>query len=79
MGIVLQDKSCYNKIIRNNIQKNTIPAVFLKCKTNNWNGNYWNRPRILPKPIFGLGLLGFPRVNFDKHPALKPYEIQTLE
>jgi parallel beta-helix repeat protein len=74
-GILLQDKSCYNKITRNNIQKNTIPAVFIKCEANTWHRNYWNRPRILRKPIFGLGLYGVPRVDFDKGPALKPFEI----
>jgi len=77
IGILLQDRSCNNKIIKNNIQKNLIPAVFLKCKNNKWDGNYWNRPRILPKLIFGLGLIGFPRINIDWHPALKPYDIEV--
>lgn len=75
IGLFFQDKSCYNKIIRNNIQKNIIPAIFIKCKTNTYNRNYWDRPRILRMPIFGLGLYGFPRVDFDKNPALRPYEI----
>ena len=75
IGILLQYKSCYNNITKNNIQKNLIPALYRRCKINYWNQNYWNRPRILPKLIPGTGLLGFPRLNYDWHPAKQPYEI----
>lgn len=36
-----------------------------------WNGNYWERPRLLPKLIFGI----FPFIQVDWHPAIKPYDI----
>jgi hypothetical protein len=45
--------------------------------TINWNGNYWGRPRSIPKPIFGrLPPSGYiPWVSFDWHPAKEPYDI----
>ena len=49
---------------------------------NYWNENYWNRPRILPKPIFGfilfdtvIGFVPIPWINIDWRPALRPYDI----
>ncbi len=45
---------------------------------NIWNENYWNRPRLLPYPIFGIGeflFSSFPWVVFDWHPAKEPYDI----
>ena len=59
---------------------------------NSWDGNYWGRPRILPKPIVyfehfwiidptyykpGLFFL-YPLLAFDWHPAQEPYEIPGL-
>ena len=43
----------------------------------NLDENYWNRPRFLPKPIFGSrGFIGIiPWVQFDWHPAKEPYDI----
>ena len=42
---------------------------------NNWNGNFWGRPRLLPKLIPSyIGFFGF---TFDWHPALTPYDIQS--
>ncbi len=45
--------------------------------TIKWDGNYWDRPRIFPKPILGrLPPSGFiPWVQFDWHPASEPYDI----
>jgi parallel beta-helix repeat protein len=52
-----------------------------------WDANYWNRPRIAPKLIVGLGLcavpgpgdlifwIPFPIMQVDWHPARRPYEI----
>jgi len=48
----------------------------MECK-NTWYQNYWNRPRILPKLIFGKFELGFktiPLINIDWHPARKPHD-----
>ncbi len=45
--------------------------------TIKWDGNYWNRPRSFPKPIFGrLPPSGtVPWFQFDWHPAQEPYDI----
>jgi parallel beta-helix repeat protein len=42
-----------------------------------WDGNYWNRPRSIPKPILGrMGPSGFiPWIHFDRNPAEEPYDI----
>ena len=71
-----------NIIEKNNFQNNKINAVFLNC-TNTWRKNYWNRPRLFPKLIFGvktiktdLGIdIPIPLLDFDNRPALKPYDI----
>lgn len=64
--------SSEGNVIKNNIfKRNLIPALFKGCKKNYWYHNYWNRPRILPKPIFGtrkIGIIGIPWVNFDINP-----------
>jgi parallel beta-helix repeat protein len=54
--------------------------------SNKWNENYWNRPRMFPKLIFGVVLLGFygvgsipiilPWFNIDWHPAKEPHDIE---
>jgi len=82
-GIYL-DFSCNgNYILRNNIINNVRHAYFKDCWKNIWRQNYWNRPRILPVPIIGLGRTGtYPElpilwVNFDWRPALKPYDIEV--
>jgi len=45
--------------------------------TIKWDGNYWDRPRLLPKPILGeLPPYGIIRwVQFDLNPAQEPYDI----
>ncbi|MGC9308463.1 MAG: NosD domain-containing protein, partial [Thermoplasmatota archaeon] len=40
---------------------------------NRWNQNYWGRPHVLPKPIFGWRL-PFPWLNFDWRPLMQPYD-----
>ena len=81
----------YNiSIIRNNFFKNlsrdiriyTLYADF-DLSDDLWDGNYWNRPRLLPKPIFGIKFIKltenrsipFPWINFDWNPAQEPYDI----
>lgn len=77
-----------NKIEKNNIILNKRQAEF-RCyskEENIWDKNYWNRPRIFPKVIFGIGLFDFddwlwpitvpyPDFVIDWHPAKKPYDI----
>ncbi|MBN2603733.1 MAG: right-handed parallel beta-helix repeat-containing protein [Candidatus Thermoplasmatota archaeon] len=52
---------------------------------NSWDKNFWNRGRILPKPIFGMYSsatrlpIFLPWITFDWHPTLKPYDIQVPE
>jgi parallel beta-helix repeat protein len=42
-----------NRISKNNFLQNTIHAINDESYHSNWNGNYWDRPRILPKLILG--------------------------
>jgi parallel beta-helix repeat protein len=72
-------KSSNNSIINNNFLK-SIVCAFFNCCNNHWESNYWNKPRILPKPIFGIiELIRFnlkvPWVCYDWSPAQKIYEI----
>ena len=71
-----------NNISQNNFIKNGIDARWVtvlssypKVGFNTWTGNYWRRPRVLPKPIVGFILGLIPWVTFDWHPATEPYEI----
>jgi parallel beta-helix repeat protein len=69
------DKSNQNKIIQNNFIKNKKSAFFIDSK-NSWHGNYWNRPRIIPKPIFGkinIWFLTITWFNIDWIPAKIPF------
>jgi parallel beta-helix repeat protein len=66
--IAIQLKQSDNNIFQNNnLQKNILQILLLNSKSNRWNNNYWNRPRVLPKIIPGL-----PYINFDWHPAKHP-------
>jgi len=76
-GIILFT-SYNNKINNNNFYGNSKDAIFVWSNSNNWNYNYWNRARLLPKPILGLtgkNLPIIPMVNFDWHPTQGPYDI----
>jgi len=76
-GIYLQ-YSFYNKFKENNIMKSNRSVYFGSSLLNRWMSNYWERPRLLPYPIFGkmkLGNITFPWLNFDWRPALKPHDI----
>jgi hypothetical protein len=48
--------------------------------TIKWDGNYWNRPRSLPKPIIGqMSSLRIPWIQFDWNPAQEPYDIPSIQ
>lgn len=60
-----------NVIRRNNFMNNDVHAIFFTSALNIWSFNYWDRPRIFPKPIFGImGIM--PWINFDWRPLLTP-------
>lgn len=73
------------KIMHNNFIRNILQAYFDYYlpdgnSTNCGNGNFWNRPRILPKPILGSiyvspGWIYDPYIEFDRSPALIPNRI----
>ncbi len=67
--------STNNTIDKNNFLWNKRHALFENC-TNSWNQNYWGRPHLLPKIIFGKRITqdGWlkPLFDIDWRPALKP-------
>lgn len=79
IGINLENSN-KNRVIENNIINNKNHANFYNSFFTRWNKNYWNLPRIFPKPIWGK--VGFSNkitwVNFDFHPSLKQYGIKNL-
>lgn len=73
---------CFNNtIVRNNFL-NVYPYVYFAESSHNvWDGNYWARARFLPKMILGQkGIYDrYPTaLNFDWHPAQKPYDIPEM-
>jgi parallel beta-helix repeat protein len=76
----IQMSGNFNIVKQNNFIDNDKNAIlFLDMYTipfhNRWFNNYWDKPRILPYPIFGTVLFFMPWVQFDWHPALEPYDI----
>jgi nitrous oxidase accessory protein len=66
-----------NKISYNNFINNEKDVYLFNTYFNRWIGNYWNKPRFLPKIIFVefkilLGKLKW--INIDWHPAQEPYD-----
>jgi len=74
-----------NNIEKNNFFNNGQHAFFIAGRKNSWNQNYWGRPRLLPKIIYGLIIIDFlasrelypffPWISIDWRPAFKPYDI----
>ena len=93
-GLEIVSDSFGNQILNNTFKANKIDARlvmileydppslhYLITHRNQWDSNYWNRPRIIPKPIFGIyGKYSFVSlfIQFDWHPALKPYDIPGM-
>jgi len=79
-GIYLAHSFGHN-ILENNFINNEKEAFFTFYtgdQSNTWDRNYWDRPRVFPKVIFGkmetkLGWI--PWIEFDWHPSKKPYDI----
>lgn len=77
-GIYLR-QSNNNTINHNNFKRNERHGNFLNC-TNTWDGNFWNRIRLLPYLIIGkqtvtlpfLKLIELPKIDIDRNPALRP-------
>lgn len=68
--------SYHNRVTYNIFLFNDVAASFEYHQEqwishNTWNRNYWNRPRLLPKPILGQRPLT-PWVNMDWRPLLLP-------
>jgi len=77
--------SYLNRIENNNFVRNVLNAHFEGYyldgnRTNYWNRNFWNRPRILPKIIFGTLWTYGPfqwefDLEIDRNPAIFPNKI----
>ncbi len=81
-GIRILNASANNIIKHNNFIDNKPMNAFFTITdfslSNQWNGNYWSRPRIFPKLVIGCikkDWIYIPWINFDWHPAKKPYDI----
>jgi parallel beta-helix repeat protein len=75
-----------NLFFRNNFLFNIsfmprLKGTFSINSDNTWDGNYWNRARLLPVFIWGTKLIKLfrifnrPCLDFDWHPAQEPYDI----
>ena len=71
-----------NKFLENNFIGNLEDVYFYNSFLNTWFRNYWsNWIGLLPKPLKGCIYTDFdinlhiPVINFDWHPARKPYDI----
>ena len=80
-NIVIINSSC-NNISCNNFKYShylrRYKGIFSFDSDNKWNGNFWNRPRLLPVLIWGLKTtpLRMRRsLDIDWHPASEPYDI----
>ena len=83
----------YNKLLlpsnfieKNNFALNNNNAYFEGAGRIHWSQNYWEKPRLLPYRISGnlfyFDMYGcrfrIPWLNFDWHPAQKPYNITGM-
>jgi len=66
-----------NTIEKNNFYTNVFSTMFSN-PNNTWNQNYWNRPRFLPKLIFGMVEINSKwkfYICIDKNPAKRPWNL----
>jgi len=80
-NIFIINSSC-NNISCNNFKYRFyfyIFNIFSLDSDNKWNGNFWNRPRLLPVLIWGFKTTPLLRMrrslDIDWRPALRPYDI----
>ena len=80
-GVFIEFSSLVRVENNNFINNQEIHATFFNCFRTIWKNNYWDRPRILPKPILGFiwGYPSIPILNFDWNPALLQYDISSIE
>jgi len=71
---ILIDTGSHNKVNKNTLIDNEYDAYFYACR-NTWYNNYWNKPRFLPKIIFGNRGYSKPGIQLDWHPAKEPFDI----
>jgi len=74
LGMLLEDDTQGNIIQKNNFLDNERNAAFHHSFLNRWMQNYWGKPRIFPKLIFGH-ILFIPWIQVDWRPAKEPYDI----
>lgn len=83
-----------NNFINNIRDANNVGYIFspqelfnLRKNRNVWDGNYWDRPRSLPKFILSYiryergapePTIFIPWITFDMHPAKEPYDIVNV-
>lgn len=80
IGILLNNSN-FNKIHSNNFIDNIKSAYFEFCEDTTWDRNYWGKPRILPKLIFGKTMvynIEFFCINIDWNPLLSPIDITYI-
>jgi hypothetical protein len=80
-GITIAE-SYKNIIMFNNIYRNNIDSFFINSFNNIWDSNYWGKTNTNFKIIFGMliipyTIVGTPWINFDLHPSLEIYDINS--
>lgn len=65
----------------NTFLDNVKNATFYNSPGTIWWGNYWDRPRLLPRPIYGVKTIfnhDLPWLAFDWRPAKEPFYTATV-
>ena len=66
-----------NTFEKNNFFRNVF-STFFSTLNNSWDQNYWNRPRFLPKLIFGMIEINSKwtiHICIDENPAKRPWNL----